>query len=145
MSIDDYTAVKNYLNACDANDTRAQVLAIELAADIAGNDCPRYTTQQLSALQGLAADPAKEGYGMALAILKELADEDIEVEFRFPVGLRSRKEQALPTTVQVLNFYPNPANDVVYITAHVPDGAERVMLEVINAQGQHIANLNALS
>ena len=145
LSIDDYTAVQNYLNACDPNDTRAQVLAIELAADMAGNDCPRYTTQQLSALQGLAADPAKEGYGMALAILKDLADEDIEVEFRFPVGLRSRKEQALPTTIQVLNFYPNPANDVVYITAHVPDGAERVMMEVINAQGQPIANLNALS
>ncbi|MBI1267348.1 MAG: T9SS type A sorting domain-containing protein [Cryomorphaceae bacterium] len=69
----------------------------------------------------------------------------LEVEFRFPVGLRSRKEQALPTTIHVLNFYPNPANEVVYITAHVPDGAERVTLEVINAQGQPIANLNALS
>lgn len=96
----------------------------------------------LDELEMTAALEDRDGSAQALAILELARDTWQDEIILFPDG--SRSLLLLPNFASnkehVLNVFPNPAQDNVFVTFDVFDGVEDVRIAVVDLQGKEILN-----
>jgi len=132
----EFISASTVLSSCPLDDSYCDVLSIQALSLSTNQDCPKFSQQEVSQLQVLALDDTKPGNIFARDVLREVTDEEIEFELHFNSNSRSLMKEETPMVFSFLTAYPNPAQTVTYLTTEIPEGVEKVQIELIDAQGR---------